>query len=87
MYFPLMAAMFNLLVTPKTESIHTSPTMLLDPENVGVAIGIQLPTTIQDLKSELQVFPVTRSPFWFPVENGWILVWFDIINRFSFLKN
>ena len=51
----------------------TTPTVLLDPENVGVAVGIPLPAAIQDLQSELQVFPVSRPPFWFPVEHDWIL--------------
>ena len=34
-----MAVMFDLTVTqttPTSKGIHTSPTMLLDPENVGV---------------------------------------------------
>ena len=62
-YFRLMAAMFDLPVTPTSESIRTSPTVLLDPENVGVAVGFPLPATIQDLQSELQVFPVSRPPF------------------------
>ena len=42
MYFQLMAAIFDLPVTPTSESIHNSFTVLLDPENVGVAFGISL---------------------------------------------
>ena len=58
-----MAAMFDLLVTPTSESVHNSPTVLLGPENVRVTIGIPLPATIQDLHSELHVFSVSRPPF------------------------
>ena len=32
MYAQLMATIFNLLVTPTSESIHNSPTVLLDPK-------------------------------------------------------
>ena len=42
-----MAAMFDLSVPPTSESIQTSPTALLDPENVGVAAGISLLSHIQ----------------------------------------
>ena len=42
MYLRLMAAIFDLQVTPTAESIYNSSTMLLDPENVGVAVGISL---------------------------------------------
>ena len=37
-----MAAMFDLPVAPKSESIHTSLTVLLDHENVELAVGILL---------------------------------------------
>ena len=37
MYFRLMAANFDLPVTPTSESIYNSCTVLLDPKNVGVA--------------------------------------------------
>ena len=40
MYLQLMAAMFDLTVTPTSASIPTSSTVLLDPKNVGVAVGI-----------------------------------------------
>ena len=63
MYIRLMAAMFDLPVTPTLESIHTSIIVLLDSENVGVAVGIPLPVTIQDLHSDLRVILVTRLPF------------------------
>ena len=62
MYFRLMAAIFDLSVTPSSESIHNSPTVLLDPENVEVTVGVLLPATIQDLHSELHVFPVSHLP-------------------------
>ena len=63
MYFRLMAAIFDLPVTPTLETVHTSTTMLLDPENVRVAVEILLLATTQDLQSELRVFPVSRPPF------------------------
>ena len=63
MYFQLVAAMFDLPVTPTSESKHLSPIVLLDPENGEVAVGIPLPATIQDLQTKLQVFPVSRPPF------------------------
>ena len=47
MYLRLMAAIFDLPVTLTSESIHNSHTVLLDPENLGVAIGISLPSDIQ----------------------------------------
>ena len=37
-----MAAFFDLLDALMSESAHTSPTKLLDPENVGVAFRISL---------------------------------------------
>jgi len=46
-YFRLMAAIFDLTVTPTSEGIRTSPTVLLDPENEGVAVGISLLSYIQ----------------------------------------
>ena len=42
MHFRLMAAIFDLPVTPTSENIYNSSTVLLDPENVGVAVGISL---------------------------------------------
>ena len=47
MYFRLMAAIFDLPVTPTSESTYDSSTMLLDPENMGVADGISLLSYIQ----------------------------------------
>ena len=35
-----MAAIFELLVTPIMKSVHTSPAVLLDHTNGGVAFGI-----------------------------------------------
>ena len=74
MYFRLMAAMLYLPVTQTLESIQTSPNVLLDPEIVEVTVGMPLPVSIQDLQSELQVFPVYHPPFWFLVEHGWIFI-------------
>ena len=42
-----MAVMFDLPVTPTSEIIHTSITVLLDPENVGVAVLISLLSCIK----------------------------------------
>ena len=39
---PVMAAIFYLPVIPMSESVHTSPAVMLDPENVRVAFGISL---------------------------------------------
>ena len=47
MYFQIMAAILDLPVTPTSESIYNSSTVLLDPENVGVAAGISLLSCIQ----------------------------------------
>ena len=59
MYFWLMAAMFDIPVTPTSESIHTSPTALLDPENVGVPVGISLLSHLQaEIYDVAYVFPV-----------------------------
>ena len=44
---PVMAAIFDLSVTRMLESVHTSPAVLLDPENVGVAFGISLLSCIE----------------------------------------
>ena len=40
--YPIMAAIFDLSVTRLSESVHTSPAVLLHPENVGVAFRISL---------------------------------------------
>ena len=54
-----MAAIFNLPLTPLLNSVHTSPTELLDPENVGVAVGISLLSCIQaDIDDIAYVLPV-----------------------------
>ena len=42
MYFRLMAAIFDLPVTPTSKSIYNGSTVLLDTEIVGVAAGISL---------------------------------------------
>ena len=62
-----MAAMFDLPVTPTSESIYSSLTVLMDADNVGVAVGFPLIATVQDLLFELHVFPVLHPPFWFQV--------------------
>ena len=42
-----MAAIFDLPLTPMSESVHPYTTDLLDPENVGAAIGILLLSGIE----------------------------------------
>ena len=42
-----MAANFILPATLMSESVSTSPTGLLDPENVGVAFGVSLLYSIE----------------------------------------
>ena len=42
-----MATIFDLIVTPTTESIYTSPIVSVDPENVEVAVGASLLSCIQ----------------------------------------
>jgi hypothetical protein len=42
LYFKFKAAMFDLPVTPMSESIQTILIVLLDPENVGLAVGASL---------------------------------------------
>ena len=42
-----MAAIFDLPITRMTESVHISPAVLLDPENVGVFFRISLPSCIE----------------------------------------
>ena len=46
-YYRFMAPMFDLPVTPTSEGICTSPTVLLDSENVTVVVGIPLLSDIQ----------------------------------------
>ena len=41
-YFRLMAAIFDLPVTATSHIIYTSPKVLMDAQNVGVAVGIAL---------------------------------------------
>ena len=43
----VIAAIFGLPLTPMSESVYTSPTVLLDPENVGVAFRISLLSSIE----------------------------------------
>ena len=65
-YFRLMAAIFDLPVIPTSESIHNSPTVLLDPENVEVAVGISLISYMQaDLYVVAYVLPVDGGHLWF----------------------
>ena len=42
-----MAAIFDLPVTPTSKILYISSSVLLDPENVGVAVGISLLSCIQ----------------------------------------
>jgi hypothetical protein len=59
MYFRLMAAIFDVQVTPTSESIYSSPTVLVDPENVGVAAEISLLSHTQaEIYDNAYVLPV-----------------------------
>ena len=49
MYCRKMAAIFDLPVTPTLEGIHSSLTVLMDRDNVGVVVGFPLLATVQDL--------------------------------------
>ena len=42
-----MTAIFDLPLTVLSESVQTRTTELLDPENVGVALGISLLSSIE----------------------------------------
>ena len=42
-----MVAIFIEPLSPIAESVHTSPVVLLNPENVGVAFGISLLSCIE----------------------------------------
>ena len=68
MYLRLMAAMFDSTVTPTSPSIPTSPTVLLDPENVGVTVGISLLSYIQDeIYVIVHVLPAMAAIFDLPL--------------------
>ena len=56
-----MAAIFDLPLTPMSEIVHTSSTVLVNLENVGVAFGISLLSCVQ---AEINVFQVYWSPSW-----------------------
>ena len=42
-----MATIFDLPLTPMSASFHTSPTVVLYPQNVGIAFGISLLSSIE----------------------------------------
>jgi len=50
-----MAAIFDLPLTPMSECVRTSSTVLLDPKNVGVAFGISLTTCIKALRCFISI--------------------------------
>ena len=53
-----MAAIFNLPLTPTSESVHIIPAVLLDRENVGVAFEVSL---LSYVRAEIYVFQVPPS--------------------------
>ena len=66
MNFRLMAAMFDLAVTPTSESNYTSPAVLRDPENIEVAVGILLTSCIQaEIYDIAYALPVNGGHVWF----------------------
>ena len=61
-----MAAIFDLPFTMTSESIHNSPTVLRDSENIGVAVGILLLSHIEaEMMDIAYVLPVTGGHLWF----------------------
>ena len=44
---PVMAAIFDLPLTPMSESVHISSAVMTDLENVGVAFGITLLSCVE----------------------------------------
>jgi hypothetical protein len=66
MCFRLLAAMFDLLVTPMSKSVQTSIIVLLDPKNVGIADGSSLLSYIQaEIYFTAYVLPVNGGYVWF----------------------
>ena len=47
MYFQLMAAIFDFRHTHTSNNISTSVSVLPDPKNMGIVVGISLPSYIQ----------------------------------------
>ena len=45
---PVIAVIFDLPITSTSERVHNRPAVLLDPENVGVAFGMSLQSSIED---------------------------------------
>ena len=58
---PVMAAIFNLPLTPTSDSVHIYPAVWLYHENMGVAFEISLPFCVH---AEIYVFQVQRPPSW-----------------------
>jgi hypothetical protein len=53
---------FDLTVTRMSKSVHTSLIVLLDPENVGVAVGISLLSNTQaEIKDLAYILPVNSG--------------------------
>jgi len=55
---PVVAAIFGILVTLMSESVHTSPGVLLDYENVGVAFEISL---LSNVEAEITHYSICTS--------------------------
>ena len=65
MYLRLMATIFDSPVILTTESIHNSPSVLPDPENVKVAVGISSISCIQaEIFTIAYVLPVNGGHLW-----------------------
>ena len=67
---PVMAAICDLPVTRMSKSVHTSPAVLLDPENVGVVFGISL---LSCLEAEIVRYFICTSG------NGGFLLWWAFV--------
>ena len=50
-----MAAIFDLTVTPTSESVHISPAVLMDLGNVAVVFGMSF---LSFINAEIEVLPV-----------------------------
>jgi len=70
LHFRLNTATFNISLTLTYDSLQTSAVMLLDPENIGMTIGITLLSYIQaeiyDISYPLQVAGRHHTKLFYP---------------------
>ena len=58
---PVLADIFDLPLTPPSESVHASSVVLTDLENVGVAFGISL---LSCMEAEILPYFIVSSSIW-----------------------